>query len=58
MKLKRIKITDKYPLLVEFGSYAAKDFLFPREGEEESCFIHLLEEENFEVYEPDIRLSI
>ncbi|KXA24007.1 hypothetical protein [Fusobacterium nucleatum] len=37
MKLKNIKITDKNPLLIQFGAYAkwdgTKDILFPREEE-------------------------
>lgn len=51
MKLKNIKITDKNPLLIQFGAYAkwdgTKDILFPRE--EETVLIHLLEEESFEI---------
>ena len=53
MKLKNIKITDKNPLLIQFGAYAkwdgTKDILFPRE--EETVLIHLLEEESFEILE-------
>ena len=53
MKLKNIKITDKNPLLIQFGAYAkwdgTKDILFPRE--EETVLIHSLEEESFEILE-------
>lgn len=60
MKLKNIKITDKNPLLIQFGAYAkyngTKDILFPRE--EETVFIHSLEEESFEILEHSKVLKI
>ena len=47
MKLKNIKITDKNPLLIQFGAYAKwdgpKDIISPRE--EGPDLIHFLDEE-------------
>ena len=60
MKLKNIKITDKNPLLIQFGAYAKwdgpKDIIFPRE--EGPDLIHFLDEEIFEILEHSKVLKI
>lgn len=60
MKLKNIKITDKNPLLIQFGAYAKwdgpKDIISPRE--EGPDLIHFLDEEIFEILEHSKILKI
>ena len=60
MKLKNIKITDKNPLLIQFGAYAKwdgpKDIISPRE--EGPDLIHFLDEEIFEILEHSKVLKI
>ena len=60
MKLKNIKITDKNPLLIQFGAYAKwdgpKDIISPRE--EGPDLIHFLDEEIFEILEHSKVLTI
>ena len=60
MKLKNIKITDKNPLLINFGAYAKwdgpKDIISPRE--EGPDLIHFLDEEIFEILEHSKVLKI
>lgn len=60
MKLKNIKITDKNPLLINFGAYAKwdgpKDIISPRE--EGPDLIHFLDEEIFKILEHSKVLKI